>query len=639
MSTAARALAAMIALAAAAAAPATGLMETPELEEAVRAGELPPIGERLPRVPEVVPMSGSERTTGRHGGQLSTLMAKPKDIRMMTVYGYARLVCYSRELEIIPDILEGFDSDGDRVFTLRLRPGHRWSDGHPFTAEDFRYYWEDVANNEDLSPMGPPNALVVEGELPRFEVLDDYTVRYSWTNPNPHFLPALAGALPLYIYRPAHYMKQFHARYVEADELERRIEEANARTWAGLHAWHDRQYRFDNPPLPTLQPWYNTTAMPSERFVFVRNPFYHRVDDQGRQLPYIDRVIINVSDDKLVPAKAGAGESDLQARYLRFDNYTFLKAGEQRNEYTVRLWRTVKGSQIALYPNLNAEDPTWRRLLRDVRFRRALSLAINRHEINEVVYYGLVIEGANTVLPQSPLFREEYQEAWADFDLERANALLDQIGLTERDGRGVRLLPDGRPIEIVVDTAGESTEETDVLELVHDSWLEAGVKLYTRPSQRQVFRNRVFSGQSIMSVWSGLTNGVPTASMSPEELAPSSQQQLQWPMWGQYYETRGQAGHEPELETVRRLARLNEQWERASSREERERVWHEMLRIHAERVYTIGTVTGVLQPVVVANDLRNVPETGIYNWDPGAYFGIYKPDTFWFGPTGPGMDS
>ena len=68
----------------------------------------------------------------------------------------------------------------------------------------------------------------------------------------------------------------------------------------------------------------------------------------------------------------------------------------------MRLWRTGPGSQLALYPNLNVNDPVWRRLLRDVRFRRALSLAINRHEINEVLYFGLAIEGQNTVLPQEP---------------------------------------------------------------------------------------------------------------------------------------------------------------------------------------------------------------------------------------------
>lgn len=141
----------------------------------------------------------------------------------------------------------------------------------------------------------------------------------------------------------------------------------------GVHVNHDRPYKATNPDLPTLQPWVNTTYPPSERFIFKRNPYYHRIDSNGRQLPYIDSIAINIASSKLVPAKAGAGEADLQARYLRMDNYTFLKQSAKRNNFDVRLWKTAKGSHIALFPNLNTNDEVIRTLLRDVRFRRALS--------------------------------------------------------------------------------------------------------------------------------------------------------------------------------------------------------------------------------------------------------------------------
>ncbi len=190
-------------------------------------------------------------------------------------------------------------------------------------------------------------------------------------------------------------------------------------------------------------------------------------------------------------------------------------------------------------------------------------------------------------------------------------------------------MPDGQALEIVVDTAGESTEETDVLELIRDSWRKVGIALYTRPSQREVFRKRVFSGQSIMSVWPGLNNGIPTADMSPEELAPTKQEQLQWPMWGNHVESKGKGGEAPTLPEVTELLSLYHAWQRSQDSAERERIWRRMLTIHAEQQFTIGTVTGNLQPVVVHDGLRNVPTKGLYNWDPGAYFGIYRPDTFW----------
>ncbi len=607
-----------------------GLTEVPSLLDAVRSGQLPPVQQRVPKTPAVVGFQGTENSPGRYGGELRLLMGKARDIRMMVVYGYARLVAYDQQFELFADLLERYEVEDNRVFTFYLRRGHRWSDGHPFTTEDFRYYWEDVANNKDLSPFGPTQALLIDGKPPEVEIINETTIRYRWHKPNPFFLPGIAGPRPMFIYLPAHYLKQFHPRYTKATEVEKKVAQAGTRNWAGLHHRMARMYKSDNPDLPTLHPWVNTTRPPSERFIFKRNPYYHRVDSNGKQLPYIDRVIVNIASSSLVPAKTGAGESDLQARYLRLDNYTFLKAGEQRNNYSVRLWRTAKGSQMALYPNLNANDLVWRELLHDIRFRRALSLAIHRHEINQVIYFGLVLESNNTVLPQSPLFRPEFQQSWADFDLQQANALLDDIGLTEYDDRGVRLLPDGRPLEIIVQTAGESTEETDVLELIHDSWLQAGVKLYTRPSQREVFRNRTFAGDTIMAVWAGLSNGIATADMSPEELAPTSQQQLQWPKWGQYVETRGRSGQSPIIDSVEQLSKLNEQWRFAATREERERIWHTMLKTHADQQFTIGTVCGVPQPVVVNNRLRNIPEEGIYNWEPGSYFGIYRPDTFWF---------
>lgn len=603
--------------------------EAPFLAERVRNGALPALPDRLPDTPAMVVLAGA-RSEGRYGGNLRMLMGKPKDTRMIMVYGYARLVGYNTQFELVPDLLESVDRDGDGTFTLHLRPGHKWSDGHPFTAEDFRYYWEDVAGNEDLSPLGPPPELLVDGEPPRFEVIDRHTVRYSWQRPNPYFLPALAGARPLMIYKPAHYLSQFHADYVDADVLQEEVARAGTRNWAGLHVRRDDWYELKNPARPTLQPWINTTEPPSERYVFERNPFYHRVDGRNRQLPYIDRVIVRIVSSSLIPAKTGTGEADLQARYLRFDNYTFLKENEYRNDYEVRLWRKGTGSQLALYPNLNTNDPVWRDLLRDVRFRRALSLGVNRHEINQVVYFGLAVESNNSVLPQSPLFKPRYQDEWATFEPDRANALLDEIGLTERDNRGVRLLPDGRPAEIIIQNAGESTEQSDVLELIQDTWMQIGIKLYIRPSQREVFRSRTFAGDTIMGAWWGLDNALVSPDMSPTEFTPTSQQQLQWPDWGQYYGTDGQSGEEPPLEAVRELAKLNRRWREAGSRDQREAVWHRILELYTDRVYSIGTVCNVPQPVVVSNDLRNVPREGIYTWEPGAYFGMYRPDTFYF---------
>ena len=604
------------------------LQETPSLTDAVKTGKLPPVAQRVPTTPFVVEFDSESKSPGRHGGTLNMLIGRQKDIRLLVVYGYARLVGYDSNFSLQSDILESFDIQDGRVFTFKLRNRHKWSDGHPFTAEDFRYYWEDVANHPNLAPSGPPRDMIVGGEPAQFEIIDKHTVRYTWPVPNPFFLPRLAGASPLFIYRPAHYLKQFHPRYVGEAAAAERAEAEGQRSWAALHNRRDNLYKFDNPDLPTLQPWRNTTRPPATRFAAERNPFYHRIDSEGRQLPYIDEVVLVQADGRLISAKTGAGESDLQSRNISFNDYTFLKDGAKRNGYEVHLWRTAKGAHLALFPNLNQNDPVWRDLMRDHRFRKALSLAIDRPLINQALYFGLALEHHNTVLPESPLYKEGF--ARTEFSVDKANALLDEMGLTEWDDDEARLLPDGRPIHIIVETAGEDTEQTDVLELIRDDWAKIGVKLFTKPSQREVFRNRIFSGETQMSIWFGLENGLPTADMSPEELAPTSQLQLQWPKWGQYRETKGKSGEPPDMEVAVELARLNEEWLNASATQDRERIWQRMLQIHRDMLFSIGIVAGVLQPVVARKNLMNVPAKAVYNWDPGAQFGVYQPDTFWF---------
>jgi peptide/nickel transport system substrate-binding protein len=430
---------------------------------------------------------------------------------------------------------------------------------------------------------------------------------------------------------PAHYLKQFHEKYADPDKLAALVEQAQARDWAQLHGRMDEMYDFTNPELPTLQPWRPTVAPPADRFVFERNPYFHRVDPAGQQLPYIDRVVFDVVDDKLIPVKTGAGETDLQSRGLYFKDYTFLKESEGRSHLHTLLWQTARGAHLAVYPNLNANDEGWRTLFRDVRFRRALSLAVDRDEINQIMYFGLAMGGANTVLPQSPLYKPEYRDTWAHYDLEQANALLDEIGLTERSSDGLRLLPDGRPMELVVETAGEESEQSDILQLVEGAWLDLGIRIHTKPSQREVLRNRIFSGEALMSIWYGIENGIPTADMSPQEFVPTSQfDQPQWPKWGQYYETKGTAGEPPDMPEAEKLMELFEAWRATDSTEEREKIWHEILEIYSNEVYSVALISGVLQPVAVNEQLRNVPPEAVYNWEPGAQFGVYRPDTFWF---------
>ncbi len=604
-------------------------LDAPYLAARIDAGELPELGLRLPKTPRVIDLAAMGREPGRHGGKVRMLIGRQKDIRYIPINSYSRLVGYNEQLELVPDILESYEIDEGRIFTFHLREGHRWSDGSELSSDDFAYYWNDVILNREILRGGPPISLKVNGQVARFEVLDKYTVRYSWDSPNPEFLGKLASPIPQTMVLPAAYMRQFHASYQTAENLEVFIKQHRVDDWVGLHRKMSRQNRPENPALPTLEAWRAVTSPPAEQFIFERNPYFHRVDENGRQLPYVDQMVLNVSSAEIIGAKTATGESDLQVTGIGLPDYTLIKEAESRFPLKVSLWRRTRGSSVALFPNMNCKDDVWRALFQDVRFRRALSLAINRREINQVIYYGLAHESANTVLPESPLYKEEYASAWATRDVEQANDLLDQLGLTERDKRGIRLLPDGRAANITIESAGESTLETDVLELITDHFRDVGIALFIRASQRDIFRSRVTGGDVMMSVWQGLDNGLPSADMSPAQLAPTSDDQLQWPVWGLHYMSVRTQGRETDYPEARLLAKLLDDWMSTTSTDEREVIWGKMLAIHADQVFTIGTVNGSLQPVVRSARMRNIPDTALLGFMPTSYLGIYMPDTFW----------
>ncbi len=594
----------------------------------LRAGQMPHLAKRLPKFPRIISVARMGRTPGHYGGSVRMIIGSQNDIRFMTIYGYARLVGYDSTLTLQPDILESFSAVDDTVFTFKLRDGHKWSDGHPFTANDFRYWWEDVILNKELTPGGGALELRPHGSLPRFEMLDELTVRYSWDAPNPDFLPLLAAAQPLVIAGPGHYLKQFHKKYQDKIRLSSLMQEKRVKKWQDLHIKMARSYRPENPNLPVLDPWRNTTTPPAEQFVFERNPYFHRVDENGRQLPYIDRMLLNISSPQIIAFKTSVGESDLQATGLDFNDYTLLKEGEERYSTKVNLWKAVRGSRVALYPNLNSTDPVWRDVLRDARVRRALSLAIDRHEINMAVFYGLGTESADTVLPDSPLYKPEYASAWIAHDPGQANALLDAAGLSKRDEDGIRLLPDGRRMEITVETPGESTLDTDVLELVTDHWRKVGIALFPRVSQRDIFRSRAMGGRILMSLWYGLDNGVPTADMNPAELAPTTNDQMQWPLWGMYYLSAQTKGVAPDLPEASELVKLLNQWEDAASSFERAEIWHKMLAIYTDQVFSIGLINATFLPIVHSAKMQNVPKEALFGFAT-SLLGIHMPDTFW----------
>jgi peptide/nickel transport system substrate-binding protein len=571
------------------------------------------------------------RTLGRAGGTIRTLIAKARDTRYLSVYGYTRLIGYDADLNLRPDVLERVDVEGGR-FTFTLRAGHRWSDGHPFTTEDFRYYWEDVVNEKALSPDGPPAFFRVDGKPPLVEFLDARTVRYSWERPNPMFLPALAAPRDPLIYRPSHYLKPYHARYIGQDAADAKAKALKLRGWAALHNRLDDNYELNNPDCPTLQAWVPRTRSPATRFRFERNRSYHRVDTAGTQLPYLDAIVMDVASQGLLVAKTNAGEADLMFRGLSMPDIPSLKEGEKVHGYHTNLWPVARGSEIALYPNLTTQDPVLRALNRDVRFRHALSFALDRRTLNNTLLFGLGTEGNNTIVPESPLFSPDLRILNATYDPARAARLLDEAGLGRRDGSGTRLMPDGRPLEIVVESDGEAEMVLDALLLITEFWREVGIRLITKPQERTNLHRRSIAGLTVMVAAQGLDLAVPTAIMPPTGLSPAQTEHYSWPLWSLNVESRGKSGEPCDVPEVQQLIDLDRQWRDTNDADKQAGIWRAMLQNHAENTWVIGTVAGALQPVVGADRLINLPKRALYSWEPTAMIGVQRLDEMFWDP-------
>ncbi|VUD70046.1 hypothetical protein MET9862_00608 [Methylobacterium symbioticum] len=584
---------------------------------------------RLPETPLVVDLAARGRRLGQPGGVVRMLIAKARDVRYLSVCSYCRLVGYDAELALKPDVLESVEVEGGR-FTLRLRAGHLWSDGAPFTAEDFRYYWEDVANERELSPGGPPDFLMLDGKPPAVSFPDARTVIYAWERPNPRFLPALAAPRDPLIYRPAHYLKAFHPRYAGREAAEALAKGQKLRGWAALHNRMDDNFELNNPDCPTLQPWRPRTRAPATRFVFARNPYYHRADTAGTQLPYLESIVMDVASTGLLVAKTNAGEADLMFRGLSMADIPSLREGERAHRYRTHLWPLARGSELALYPNLTTLDPGWRALNRDPRYRHALSFAIDRRTLNNTLLFGLGTEGNDTIVPESPLFSPELRTLHATYDPDQANRLLDAAGLHRRDGSGMRLMPDGRPVEIVVESDGEASLILDGLLLITEFWREVGLRLVVKPQERTNLRRRSVGGMTVMVAAQGLDLAVPTAIMPPTELSPAQPDHYSWPRWSLNLESRGASGEACDLPAVQALIDLDRQWRDTSDAERQAGIWRAMLRNHAENQWVIGTVAGALQPVVGADRLANLPDRALYSWDPTAMIGVQRLDEFFW---------
>ena len=619
--------------------------EAPALADLVQQGKLPPVEERIGSDPLVIE---PVREIGKYGGIWRRGFSGPADFwNGYRCCGHDKILFWDYTGNVIvPNVAKGWEvSEGGRVITVFLRRGMKWSDGHPFTADDFMFWYEDIYHNEELVPTKAP-ILSIDDQPGRMEKVDDSTIRFVFAEPYYVFLDMLAGVTVLGGhsfggrnlvggFAPKHYLQQFHPRYVGQEAVDQLVEAAGYDNWASF-----MRYVNDwslNPALPTVTAWQTTSPINTPTWVLERNPYFYMVDTAGNQLPYIDKVVLTLAENlEVLNLRAIAGEYDFQARHIDISKLPVFLDNQGRGDYTVSLDPADIGCDACLFVNQTYDaDPEIAIWLQNRDFRIALSHGIDREQLNEAFWLGIGTPGSQVLAESSPYNPgPEYRSMHSTYDPQRANEMLDALGLTRRDSQGYRLRTDGEGrLRLEMTTVGgHFLQFTQIAEMIAEHWGKIGIQADVNEVERSLAITRVGANELQIHLWQN--DGTEHFFASPWHIFPLSQSGLGGPnigpLWGQWLRTNGAQGREPTA-PMKKLMAL---WKQGFGVPEAERIeiGKEMWRVAVEQQWAIGTVglsPAVMGVRIVSNRLGNSPDR-LYNSTDGMTPAPSRPETFFF---------
>ncbi len=586
--------------------------ESPVLRTKVAAGELPPVEERLPEdVAVIIPTE----EIGQYGGTLRIVSVEPNGSTDAQYFAGAEhwFTLAPDNKTVIPCLAKGWESSEDgKSITLYLRKGMKWSDGAPFTADDVMFWYEDILLNKELTPTVGSN-WSPGGEPVIVEKIDDYTVSFDFAASYP--IVKYIFARDIYFLYPKHYLREFHIKYnLKANEL---AKEEGYEQWYQLFKAksHQRDGMPLVPGLPSLSSFTCVERTP-EYFIFERNPYYWKVDSEGNQLPYVDRIESTyVQGNEMYTAKAVTGQSDFALRATNLQDYTLYKENAEKGKYRVVLWKSATNVSNFYYVlNLVHLDPVLRPIFQDVRFRRALSLAIDREAVNEALFFGMGTPTQATVAPGDRFYEESFIKAYIEYDVEGANQLLDEMGLKWDEKHEYRLRPDGERLSFICEvySGGKAGPQT---EMVTKYWQELGIDVVMKLEGAQLFVANLVGNKMSMYASTGYytelllyANGimfVPAAITMP------------WIPWARWYNKEEKGAEEPP-QWAKQLLEWWEEIKTTLDEERRTELGKKIVAEQAENLWRIGVVGLLPQPLIVSERLRNVPEKynyGGWDWD------------------------
>ena len=608
--------------------------EAPMLAEMVAAGELPPVEERLPETPSVIAV---DQEIGSYGGVIRRGFTGPGDHNNYTRWAYDSLLRFAVDgSEILPHIIQAWDASEDfHTWTLHLRPGMKWSDGHPFTADALLFYYEAVLQNEDLTPSVPVWIANSDGTLATMSAPDEYTVQVTFDFPYTLFPLELTfrdgGDRTLAAHLPGHYLQQFHPDYADQADIDRMVSEAGLNDWTQL--FMQKGIITDNPDRPSTAAWVPYQSSVSDQiFTLRRNPYFIGVDEAGNQLPYIDEVQFRFfSDVESLNFAAVAGELDMQDRHIQLTNYPVLVENGERSGYRVITWPTFGGNDAALWVNQQyTANPELGELLANRDFRIALSVGIEREEIRQSAFLGLGEIRQPVAAPWHPYYPgDEYAFMNTEFDPDRANEILDGLGLV-RGSNGMRTLPSGAPLRLEISVVPAFGPWPDVAQLIASDFTELGLTTDVQVRERTAHFTMRDANELIMEIWNEDTSAFPFT--GNPKIDPRSDPATIFAVESRtWFATDGERGIEPTPE-IARIVEIIEEAKTVGTERQIE-LAQELNRLVATELFGIGTVglTPMIQGVVVVNaNLVNVPALIANDW-PLRTPGNSRPETFFYG--------
>ncbi|HSH80336.1 MAG TPA: ABC transporter substrate-binding protein, partial [Herpetosiphonaceae bacterium] len=594
--------------------------EAPMLAEQVQAGTLPPLAERVPKEPMAVPVV---EKVGQYGGEwTSGILGGSDNAWLLRTAFYDNLVRWDTQWkDVIPDVAASWEvSDDGTTYTFKLREGMKWSDGKPFTSADILFYVQDIYGNEELSPGGQPGWLRAGGEQAEVTAPDPTTIVFKFPVPYGLFLQRLAtpDARPL-VDAQAEYAKQFHIKYnPQANDL---AKQSNFPTWVelfqnkvtsgpgGVNA------RNQNVDLPTISAWRVTNAInQGNRMVLERNPYYWKVDPEGNQLPYIDRMVYPLIENReVLTLNALNGQVDMMDRHIStLANKAVFTDNQEQGNY--RFFETVPDAMnttvIAL--NLTHKDETKREIFNNKLFRQALSVAINRQEIIDLVYIAQGKPFQAAPRPESEFYDEEMATQFTEFDPEQAKQFLREAGLKEAGGKWQTAA--GQPFAFSIEVATGVADVTDVMELVVGYWQAIGLEVNLVTEERALFYTRKENNEHDANVWGG--DGGLAVVLEPRWYFPYSGESnfaMAWQYW--FNNPQDERGQEPPAEVKKQMDLYNQLKAEPDPAKQSE-LMKQILQITKEQFYVIGVTLPPNGYGIVKNDFHNVPATmfNAYLW-------------------------